>query len=168
LAHVVAVRFGSSAVNPGGSAVPLDSPMTRSHGMPAPNASYSITMRVQLDSDPRGIGRITTAIGEAAGTVIAVDVVESHADRLLVDVTCNARDGDHAEQITKAVDRLDGVETHKVSDRTFLLHLGGKLEVASKVPLRTRDDLSMAYTPGVARVCRAIAANPADARKLTI
>ena len=136
--------------------------------MPAPNASYSITMRVHLDTDPRGIGRITTAVGEAAGTVTAVDVVESRADGLVVDLTCNTRDTDHAEQITKAVDRLEGVETHKVSDRTFLLHLGGKLEVTSKVPLRTRDDLSMAYTPGVARVCRAIASNPDDARKLTI
>ncbi len=136
--------------------------------MPAPNASYSITMRVQLDSDPGGLGRITTAVEEAAGTVTALDVVESHPDRMVVDLTCNARDTDHAEQITKAVGRLDGVTTHKVSDRTFLLHLGGKLEVASKVSLRTRDDLSMAYTPGVARVCLAIAEHPEDARRLTI
>jgi malate dehydrogenase (oxaloacetate-decarboxylating) len=136
--------------------------------MPAPNASYSITMRVQLDSDPHGIARVTAAVEEAAGTVVAVDVVESHPDRMVVDLTCNARDTDHAERIAKAVSCLHGVETRKVSDRTFLLHLGGKLEVASKVPLRTRDDLSMAYTPGVARVCMAIAANPQDARKLTI
>jgi malate dehydrogenase (oxaloacetate-decarboxylating) len=87
--------------------------------MPAPSASYSITMRVQLDSDPRGIGRVTTAIGDAGGTVTAVDVVESHHDRMVVDLTCNARDVDHAEQITKAVDRLDGVETRKVSDRNL-------------------------------------------------
>jgi malate dehydrogenase (oxaloacetate-decarboxylating) len=136
--------------------------------MPAPNASYSITMRVQLDSDPRGIARITAAVEAAAGTVTALDVVESYPDRMVVDLTCNARDTDHAEQIAKAVSCLHGVETHKVSDRTFLLHLGGKLEVTSKVPLRTRDDLSMAYTPGVARVCQAIASNPADARRLTI
>jgi malate dehydrogenase (oxaloacetate-decarboxylating) len=136
--------------------------------MGIPSASYSITMRVHLGADPLGIGRITTAVGEAAGTVVAVDIVESHPDRMVVDLTCNARDADHAEHITKAVGRLDGVKTHKVSDRTFLLHLGGKLEVSPKVPLRTRDDLSMAYTPGVARVCRAIADNPEDARKLTI
>jgi hypothetical protein len=85
--------------------------------MPAPNASYSITMRVQLDADPRGIGRLTSAVGQAAGTVTAVDVVESHPDRLVVDVTCNARDADHAEQLAKAVGRLGGVETRKVSDR---------------------------------------------------
>jgi malate dehydrogenase (oxaloacetate-decarboxylating) len=84
--------------------------------MPAPDVSYSITMRVRLSSDPR-IGRITTAVEEAAGTVTAVDVVESHPDRLVVDLPCNARDGDHAEHITKAVGRLDGVKTHKVSDR---------------------------------------------------
>src|SRR5215211_153185 len=136
--------------------------------MGIPSASYSITMRVHLGADPLGIGRITTAVGSSAGTVVAVDIVESHPDLLVVDLTCNAVDARHADAITQAVGVIEGAEVHAVSDRTFLLHLGGKLEVASKVPLRTRDDLSMAYTPGVARVCRAIAANPADARKLTI
>src|SRR5215218_7399226 len=130
--------------------------------MGIPSASYSITMRVHLGADPLGIGRITTAVGEAAGTVVAVDIVESRADLLVVDLTCNAADARHAEAITRAVGEVEGTRVHNVSDRTFLLHLGGKLEVASKVPLRTRDDLSMAYTPGVARVC------PAIARKLTI
>ena len=136
--------------------------------MPIPSSSWSITMRVHLGADPLGIGRITTAVGQAAGTVVGVDIVESHPDLLVVDLTCNAADARHAEAITDAVAAVPGAHVHKVSDRTFLLHLGGKLEVSSKVPLRTRDDLSMAYTPGVARVCRAIAANPADARKLTI
>jgi len=136
--------------------------------MGVPSASYSITIRVHLGADPRGIGRITTAVGEAAGTVVAVDIVESHPELLVVDLTCNAADAAHAEAITRAVEVVDGAHVHNTSDRTFLLHLGGKLEVTSKVPLRTRDDLSMAYTPGVARVCLAIAANPADARKLTI
>jgi malate dehydrogenase (oxaloacetate-decarboxylating) len=136
--------------------------------MGIPSASYSITMRVHLGADPLGIGRITTAVGEAAGTVVAVDIVESRPDLLVVDLTCNAVDARHADAITRAVGVIEGAEVHTVSDRTFLLHLGGKLEVASKVPLRTRDDLSMVYTPGVARVCRAIAANPADARRLTI
>src|SRR5215217_1330586 len=143
------------------------SPFQGAH-MGIPSASYSITMRVHLGADPLGIGRITTAVGEAAGTVVAVDIVESHPDLLVVDLTCNAVDARHADAITQAVGTIEGAEVHAVSDRTFLLHLGGKLEVASKVPLRTRDDLSMAYTPGVARVCLAIAANPADARKLTI
>jgi malate dehydrogenase (oxaloacetate-decarboxylating) len=104
-------------VTPNVPAVPsMQSHPSKEPPMPAPNASYSITMRVHLDTDPRGIGRITTAVGEAAGTVTAVDVVESRADGLVVDLTCNTRDTDHAEQITKAVGRLDGVETRKVSD----------------------------------------------------
>ena len=136
--------------------------------MPVPNASYSITMRVHLGDDPRGVGRVTTAVGEAGGGVVAVDIVESRGERMVVDLTINASDADHAEAITNAVEAVDDVTVHKVSDRTFLLHLGGKLEVHPTVPLRTRDDLSMAYTPGVARVCRAIAEQPADARRLTI
>ena len=88
--------------------------------------------------------------------------------RLVVDISCNARDEAHAAEITAALEALPGVRVRKVSDRTFLLHLGGKIEVHSKVSLRNRDDLSRAYTPGVARVCQAIAANPADARRLTI
>jgi malate dehydrogenase (oxaloacetate-decarboxylating) len=98
----------------------------------------------------------------------ALDVVESHYDRIVVDVTCNASDADHADAITEAVAALEGVTVGKVSDRTFLMHLGGKLEVTPKVQLRHRDDLSRAYTPGVARVCLAIAANPEDGRRLTI
>ncbi|CAN5336494.1 NAD-dependent malic enzyme [soil metagenome] len=125
-------------------------------------------MRVELGSDPRGMGRVTTAVGEAGGSVTAVDIVESGQHATTVDITVNTADGDHADAVTKAVEAVPDAHVHKVSDRTFLLHLGGKLEVTSKVPLRTRDDLSMAYTPGVARVCMAIAANPEDARRLTI
>jgi malate dehydrogenase (oxaloacetate-decarboxylating) len=107
-------------------------------------------------------------VGKAGGVLTALDVVESRYDRIVVDVTCNASDGDHAETITDAVGALDDVTVRKVSDRTFLMHLSGKLEVVSKVQLRHRDDLSRAYTPGVARICQAIAANPEDARRLTI
>jgi malate dehydrogenase (oxaloacetate-decarboxylating) len=134
-----------------------------------PNASYSITMRLHLDSeDPKAVGRVTTAIGEADGIVVAMDFVETAGEVITVDVTANAFDGDHAERIEAAVDALDGVEVHRSSDRTFLVHLRGKLEVEPTVPLTTRDDLSMAYTPGVARVCRAIAEDREDARRLTI
>jgi malate dehydrogenase (oxaloacetate-decarboxylating) len=125
-------------------------------------------MRVELGSDPRGMGRVTTAVGEAGGSVTAVDIVESGQHATTVDITVNTADGDHADAVRNAVEAVPDAHVHKVSDRTFLLHLGGKLEVTSKVPLRTRDDLSMAYTPGVARVCMAIAANPEDARRLTI
>jgi malate dehydrogenase (oxaloacetate-decarboxylating) len=135
----------------------------------APNASYSITLRLLLEAeDPRAIGRVTTAIGEAGGAVAAMDFVETARDPITVDVTVNAGDSDHAERIRAVVDALDAVEVHRVSDRTFLLHLHGKLEVRSTVPLRTRDDLSMAYTPGVARVCLALEERPEDARRLTI
>jgi len=136
--------------------------------MPIPTASYSITLRVLLDNDPRGLGRVTSAIGEAGGGVTAVDIVDPRGDTIVVDLTTDAVDAAHASAIAAAVEGVPGATVRRVSDRTFLLHLGGKLRVQSKVPLRTRDDLSMAYTPGVARVCLAIAANPDDARRLTI
>jgi malate dehydrogenase (oxaloacetate-decarboxylating) len=136
--------------------------------MGIPSASYSITVRLEVPSDPTSVGRLTTAVGTAGGAVTALDVTESHPDRIVVDVTCAASDQEHADQLTEALREIDGVRIRKVSDRTFLLHLGGKIEVRSKVPLRTRDDLSMAYTPGVARVCLAIAAQPDDVRRLTV
>ncbi len=137
--------------------------------MPSPNASYAITLRLHLPADDtRAVGNVTTTIGEVGGAVAAMDFVETPDEHQTVDLTVNATDGDHAERIRTAVDALDGVEVHKVSDRTFLQHLHGKLEVRATVPLTTRDDLSMAYTPGVARVCKAIEATPDDARHLTV
>ena len=138
------------------------------HRGPVTSASYSITARLDADGDPASIGRITTAVGEAGGAVTALDVVESRSDGLTVDVTCSAADAAHSEEVVDALRSVPGVTVRKVSDRTFLLHLGGKIEVTSKVPLRTRDDLSMAYTPGVARVCLALAEHPEDVRRLTI
>jgi malate dehydrogenase (oxaloacetate-decarboxylating) len=135
---------------------------------PVTSASYSITVRLSADGDPASIGRIATAVGSAGGAVTAIDVVESRPDGLIVDVTCSAADAAHSGEVVAALDSIDNVHVRKVSDRTFLLHLGGKLEVASKVPLKTRDDLSMAYTPGVARVCLALAEHPEDVRRLTI
>jgi malate dehydrogenase (oxaloacetate-decarboxylating) len=133
-----------------------------------PTASYSITVRLEVPADAAAVGRLTTAVGNAGGVVTALDVTESYPDRIVVDVTCSASDQAHAERLPEAMKAFDGVKIHKVSDRTFLLHLGGKIEVRSKVPLRSRDDMSMAYTPGVARVCLAIAEDPEDARRLTI
>ncbi|HVE30522.1 MAG TPA: NAD-dependent malic enzyme [Mycobacteriales bacterium] len=132
------------------------------------SASYSITARLQADPDPAVVGRIATAIGTAGGVVTAIDVAESRQNWITVDVTCSAVNGEHADEIVAALGAVEGVSVHKVSDRTFLLHLGGKIETHSKVPLRTRDDLSMAYTPGVARVCLALARNPDDVRRLTV
>jgi malate dehydrogenase (oxaloacetate-decarboxylating) len=136
--------------------------------MATPSPGYSITVRMDVPSSARATGDVVAAVTGAGGSVTALDVAESHADRLVVDVTCDASDVDHADVITEALNRVDGARVRKVSDRTFLLHLGGKLEVVPKVPLKHRDDLSRAYTPGVARVCLAIAKNPEDARRLTI
>ncbi|MET7394094.1 NAD-dependent malic enzyme [Dactylosporangium sp. NPDC005572] len=133
-----------------------------------PSAGFSITVRVSMVADPSAIGRLTTAVGEAGGVVTAVDVVDSDHVRIVADLTCDTADSAHAAQVVVALEELPGVEVRKVSDRTFLLHLGGKIEVTPKTALRTRDDLSRAYTPGVARVCLAIAENPEDARRLTI
>jgi malate dehydrogenase (oxaloacetate-decarboxylating) len=125
-------------------------------------------MRLHTAPDHGVVGAVATAIASQGGVVTAIDVTESRHDRLVVDVTCSAADADHSQDLVAAVDEVAGVTVHKVSDRTFLLHLGGKIEVTSKVPLRTRDDLSMAYTPGVGRVSMAIHDNPEDVRKLTI
>ena len=136
--------------------------------MANPSPGYAITVRMEVPSSARATGELVAAVTDAGGSVTALDVAESHPDRLVVDVTCDASDADHADLIAEALDRVDGATVRKVSDRTFLLHLGGKLEVVPKVPLKHRDDLSRAYTPGVARVCLAIAKNPEDARRLTI
>jgi malate dehydrogenase (oxaloacetate-decarboxylating) len=133
-----------------------------------PSAGFSLTIRVSVRADASAIGRLTTAVGDAGGVVTAVDVVDSDATNVVVDLTCDTADSAHAEQVVDCLEKLDGVDVRKVSDRTFLLHLGGKIEVTPKVALRNRDELSRAYTPGVARVCLAIAENPEDARRLTI
>jgi malate dehydrogenase (oxaloacetate-decarboxylating) len=134
----------------------------------ATSASYSITMRLHTTLDHTLIGAVATTIAHGGGIVTAIDVADSRHEGLVVDVTCSATDSTHADEIVEAVEALDGITVHKVSDRTFLLHLGGKIEVRSKVPLRTRDDLSMAYTPGVGRVAMALAEHPEDVPKLTV
>jgi malate dehydrogenase (oxaloacetate-decarboxylating) len=134
----------------------------------APSVSYSITVRLEVASQGRAVSEVTRAVEHAGGVVTALDVNSSARGKLRVDVTCAATDTAHAESLVSALAGVPGVSVHKVSDRTFLLHLGGKIEMRSKVPLRNRDDLSMAYTPGVARVSLALAANPDDARRLTI
>jgi malate dehydrogenase (oxaloacetate-decarboxylating) len=146
--------------------VPAAAPITATI---SPNASSSLTMRLKVAADDStAIGRITTAVGSVGGVVVALDMVDTASAVLTVDLTVHAGDAEHGEAIATAVGSVDGVEVHKVSDRTFLMHLGGKLEVNPTVPLRTRDDLSMAYTPGVARICMAIHETPEDARRLTI
>ncbi|RZT86133.1 malate dehydrogenase (oxaloacetate-decarboxylating) [Pseudonocardia sediminis] len=136
--------------------------------MPIPGPGYAITARVDAPATSTSAGDLTAAVGVVGGVVTAFDVVEAKTDSIVVDISANARNTDHVEEIKDAIDALEGFSVRKISDRTFLLHLGGKIEVRSKVNLRTRDDLSRAYTPGVARVSMAIAENPSDARRLTI
>ncbi len=129
---------------------------------------YGITIRVEGRPEFQPVAEITTIITREGAMITALDVADSQLDNVVIDVTCDAIDAAHADRITNALSASPILKVRKVSDRTFLLHLGGKLEVQSKVPLKTRDDLSRAYTPGVARICQAIAKDPADARRLTI
>ena len=136
--------------------------------MASTSPGYAITIRVDGPPSAQPVAEITAAITAAGASITALDVVESFIDRVTIDVSCDAHDSEHAERITAAISENPLLTVRKVSDRTFLLHLGGKIEVTSKVPLKTRDDLSRAYTPGVARISQAIAADPSDARRLTI
>ena len=134
----------------------------------APSVSYSITVRLEVPASGTAVGRLTTAVESSGGSVTGLDVTASGHERLRIDVTIAASSTAHAGEIVTKLRDIEGVTIGKVSDRTFLMHLGGKIEMNSKHPIRNRDDLSMVYTPGVARVCMAIAANPDDARRLTI
>jgi malate dehydrogenase (oxaloacetate-decarboxylating) len=133
-----------------------------------PSASFSATLRVHLENRPGSFARLADAIGETGGLLDAIDLVRVEHGKKVRDVTVLANDEAHISRIVAVVRALDGVEVEHVSDRTFLVHLGGKLEVVSKTPLKTRDDLSMAYTPGVARVSQAIAEDPEKVWNLTI
>ncbi len=124
-------------------------------------------MRVELEH-PSGIGAVTTAVGDAGGAVTALDVVEPNENRMVIDLTCNAVNDEHSAKLRDSVEAVPGAHVLAMSDRTFLLHLGGTIAVEAKVSLKTRDDLSMAYTPGVARISMAIANDPSVARNLTI
>ncbi|MGP9783134.1 NAD-dependent malic enzyme [Arthrobacter sp. MYb211] len=136
--------------------------------MAAPSPGYSLTLRVETPASITATSELAAAVGSAGAHITALDVTESHHTHMVVDVSCNTTDVAHGDTVRDALNNLDGVNVRNVSDRTFLMHLGGKLSVTPKVALRNRDDLSRAYTPGVARVCMAIAENPADARNLTI
>ena len=136
--------------------------------MASTSPGYGITIRVEGAPDLQPVALITAALSSAGATITALDVVESLIDRVVIDVTCDTIDADHAQEIAASLTAHEGLAVRKVSDRTFLLHLGGKIEVTSKVPLKTRDDLSRAYTPGVARICQAIVDEPSDVRRLTM
>jgi malate dehydrogenase (oxaloacetate-decarboxylating) len=135
---------------------------------PTPNASYSLTLRVRIHNQPGKLGEVTTAIGKAGGDIEGIDIVNVGKDFIIRDITVNAASENHDQEIVDSLANVDGVEVVNISDRTFLMHLGGKIEIVSKMQLKTRSDLSMAYTPGVARVCEAIHRDPEKRFNLTI
>ncbi len=133
-----------------------------------PSASYSLTLRVRIPQRPGSFARVAGALGDAGAILGGIDLVRVDGGHVIRDVTVACADSAHGEAVTNAVRALEDVEVISVSDRTFLLHVGGKIEVNGQVPVKTRDDLSMAYTPGVARVCSAIASDQSKAWTLTI
>ncbi|HEU4371192.1 MAG TPA: malic enzyme-like NAD(P)-binding protein [Methylomirabilota bacterium] len=134
----------------------------------APTASHSLTVRLTITNKPGMLGKVTSAIGKGGGDIGAIDLVEVGKNTITRDITLKTSGERHGQQVVERLRALDGVEVVNVSDRTFLMHLGGKIEVRGKMPVKTRDDLSMAYTPGVARICMAIHADPEKAYTLTI
>src|SRR5512135_1409085 len=134
----------------------------------APSESYSITMRLEIQNKVGMLGKVTTAIGEVGGDIGAIDLSGHGKGTVIRDVTARARGIDHAQEIINTMKQIPGVKVVNVSDRTFLMHLGGKIEVHNKIPVKTRNDLSMAYTPGVARVCMAIHKDVKKSFSLTI
>ncbi|KUF07672.1 NAD-dependent malic enzyme [Leucobacter sp. G161] len=136
--------------------------------MATPSPGYSVTIRLKTPSGYTVTSEIVAAAGAAGAQITGVDVVESHPESMVIDMTANTSSPAHVDEVTAALNAVSGVEVEHVSDRTFLIHLGGKLEVVPKLELRNRDDLSRAYTPGVARVSKAIAEDRSLARNLTV
>src|SRR5437762_13486533 len=134
----------------------------------APTASHSLTIRLEIQNQPGMLGKVTSAIGRAGGDIGAIDLVEVRKKTIIRDLTFKASDERHGQQVVERLKAIGGVKVVHVSDRTFLMHLGGKIEIKGKIPVKTRDDLSMAYTPGVARVCMAIHHDPEQAYTLTV
>ena len=132
-----------------------------------PSASFSATLRTRLDDSPGTFARLAAAIGETGASLGAIDIVRVEKDTKVRDVTVLAADADHLDQVVETVRHIAGITVLNISDRTLLMHLGGKIEIVPRSPVKTRDDLSMAYTPGVARVSRAIAADPTRVWSLT-
>jgi malate dehydrogenase (oxaloacetate-decarboxylating) len=134
----------------------------------AAGAATTIILRLEMQKDLVTFGQIATAIGDAGGDIVAVDVTRASKNTTTRDITVNVSDQNQSDAIVGSMGRLAGVKVINVSDQTFLLHIGGKIEVTSKIPIKNRDDLSRVYTPGVAQVCMAIHDDPSKAHSLTI
>jgi malate dehydrogenase (oxaloacetate-decarboxylating) len=133
-----------------------------------PSAQYSITLRVEIAHKPGMLGKVASAIGDAGGTIGAVDLVQVEGDHTIRDITVDTAEESDWPRLTEVVDALEGARVLDATDRTLQMHVGGKIELQNKNPLKTRDDLSMAYTPGVARVCGVIRDDPDKAFQYTI
>jgi malate dehydrogenase (oxaloacetate-decarboxylating) len=131
------------------------------------SASYSLTIRALIPHEPGQFARVAAAIGDADAILGAIDLVRVDQDSVVRDISVLCANEEHGERVVDAIAAIDGIRVVNVSDRTFLMHKGGKIEMTPKVPIRTRDDLSMAYTPGVARVSRSIADEPDNVWNLT-
>src|SRR5690606_7664376 len=133
-----------------------------------PTPAYSVRVRVRIANEPGMLGRLAIAIGDVGGNISALRGFEVKSATLDEDVVVNCRSVAHQEQVRAAIEGIDGIEVLEFEDRTFHMHEGGKIEVLPLAPVRDIEDLSMAYTPGVARVCMEIAKNPAAAHRYTI
>ena len=133
-----------------------------------PSASYRLTIRLEVKNRPGMMGKVTSAIGKKGGDIGAIDMVKVGKQTVFRDISFNARDENHGKRVIEYLRSVPGLKIINVSDRTFLMHLGGKIEIKGKVPIKTRDDLSMTYTPGVARICKAIQEDPEKIYSLSI
>ena len=131
------------------------------------NASNSIIVRLKIDNKVGMLASVNRVISEMGGVVGAIDLVGPEEGVLVRDISIFSNDPDHSDKIVESIKKTPGVEFVNFSDRTFLVHLGGKISIRNRIPVKTRDDLSMAYTPGVARICMEINQDPEDAYKLT-
>ena len=136
--------------------------------MATPSPGYSIIVKVQAPTTFTATSDLTAVVAEAGAAITALDIVDASHESNIINLTCNTRGKEHSRKVKDAIEAVEGFEVLSLSDRTFHMHQGGKLQTVSKVNVRNRDDLSRAYTPGVARVCKAIAKDPVRARELTI
>jgi len=130
--------------------------------------SYTASYRLLVNEEKIRVAEVVAAITETGAGVKGLDIAEAEAPRIIIDVTCDVRDSEHRRELAKILEDLRGITVKSVADQTFLDHVGGKIEIAARTPLRNRDDLSRVYTPGVARVCRSIHDNPSKAHLLTM
>jgi len=136
--------------------------------MPLPTAAFSVSIRVRFDNQPGALGRLAAAIGAVGGNIVSLEGFEARGEFLDEDLIVNCSSEEHMQEVEQAMHDLAGVEVLAVSDRTFDMHDGGKVEVLARMDVKDRDDLSMAYTPGVARVCTAIEQQPELVHELTV